>query len=131
MIIIEHPISELLDVSMKSLKEMIDANTIFGTPIAYNGTTIIPVSKVKLGFLSGGSDIKPNSNKEDPLFGGATGGGVFLTPIAFLVVQGTSISLLSIDSKTHLIEELIEKAPKLYDKLKTLLENINTNKADF
>ena len=97
----QHPISELLNVSMKSLKEMIDANTIIGNPITYNGVIIIPVSKIHLGFVSGGSDIKPNSNKEDPLFGGGTGGGLSLSPICFLVVNNNEVSVLSIDNSTH------------------------------
>ena len=51
-------ISELLDVSMHKIKDMIDANTVIGTPVHQDGITIIPVSKVYLGFVSGGSDIK-------------------------------------------------------------------------
>ena len=55
-------IADLLSVSMNKIKEMIDANTIIGTPIIEGGTIIIPVSKLHLGFVSGGSDIKPNSS---------------------------------------------------------------------
>lgn len=118
-----HPISELLDVSMKSIKNMIEANTIIGTPFVYNDTTIIPVSKVHLGFVSGGADIKPNSNKENPLFGGGTGGGVSLTPIAFLVVTKDSVELLSIDTEAHLSEKLLDLFPKAVDKITTLFNN--------
>lgn len=119
----EHPISDLLNVSMKCINDMIDANTIIGTPITYNKTTIIPVSKVHLGFVSGGSDIKPNTNKEDPLFGGGTGGGLSLSPIAFLIVNEEGIQLLSIDSSTHLTEKIIDLFPKAVDKIKTLFDN--------
>lgn len=119
----EHPISDLLNVSMKCLNEMIDANTVIGTPITYNKTTIIPVSRVHLGFVSGGSDIKPNSNKEEPLFGGGTGGGLSLSPIAFLVIAEDKIELISIDSSTHIAEKLMELFPKAVDKIKTLFQN--------
>lgn len=119
----QHPISDLLNVSMKCLNEMIDANTIIGTPITYNQTTIIPVSKVHLGFLSGGSDIKPNSNKEDPLFGGGTGGGLSLSPIAFLVIHQSSIEVLSIDNSTHIAEKILDIFPKAMDKIKVLFKN--------
>ncbi|HIT44226.1 TPA: GerW family sporulation protein [Candidatus Avacholeplasma faecigallinarum] len=119
----QHPISELLNVSMKSLKEMIDANTIIGNPITYNGVIIIPVSKIHLGFVSGGSDIKPNSNKEDPLFGGGTGGGLSLSPICFLVVNNNEVSVLSIDNSTHLVEKLMDVFPKIFDKVKELKNN--------
>lgn len=119
----QHPISELLNVSMRSLKEMIDANTIIGNPITYNGVIIIPVSKIHLGFVSGGSDIKPNSNKEDPLFGGGTGGGLSLSPICFLVVNNNEVSVLSIDNSTHLVEKLMDVFPKIFDKVKELKNN--------
>ena len=119
----QHPISDLLGVSMSCLKEMIDANTIVGTPICYEGITIIPVSKVYLGFLSGGSDIKPNTNKEDPLFGGGTGGGLTLSPICFLVIDKNEVKVLSINDNTHIIEKIIDSIPKLTDKAKTLFKN--------
>ncbi|MGM9970141.1 MAG: GerW family sporulation protein [Anaeroplasma sp.] len=118
-----HPIGELLEVSLSSIKKMIEANTIIGTPVVYNNATIIPVSKVHLGFVSGGSDIKPNSNKEDPLFGGGTGGGVSISPIAFLVVYDDKVELLSIDNDAHLFEKLLEAISKLTDKAVTLFKN--------
>ena len=119
----EHPITDLLNVSMKCINDMIDANTIIGTPITYNKATIIPVSRVHLGFVSGGSDIKPNTNKAEPLFGGGTGGGLSLTPIAFLIISDNEIKLMSIDNETHIAEKLFEIFPKAIDKLKTLFEN--------
>lgn len=119
----EHPITDLLNVSMKCIGDMIDANTIIGTPITYNKTTIIPVSRVHLGFVSGGSDIKPNANKAEPLFGGGTGGGLSLTPIAFLIISDNDIKLMSIDNETHIAEKLFEIIPKAVDKIKTFFEN--------
>lgn len=118
----DHPISDLLNVSMTSIKEMIDANTIIGTPINYSNAIIIPVSKLHLGFLSGGSDIKPNNNKENPLFGGGTGGGLSITPIAFLVIQNDEVKLLALDDNTHLFEKAIDTMPKIVDKVKTLFK---------
>ena len=121
--IMQHPISDLLNVSMSCIKEMIDANTIIGTPISYGDVTIIPVSKVYLGFLSGGSDIKPNTNKDDPLFGGGTGGGLTLSPICFLVIERHDVKILSISDDAHLLEKVIDVIPKITDKAKTLFKN--------
>lgn len=118
-----HPISDLLSISMNSLNQMIDANTIIGTPLNYNNIIIIPVSRVHLGFVSGGSDIKPNSNKEEPLFGGGTGGGLSINPIAFLVINDKDVNLVSIDSNTHVMDNIIELIPKLMDKAKCLFKN--------
>lgn len=116
-------ITDLLNVSMNKIKEMIDANTIIGTPIIENGVVIIPVSKLHLGFVSGGSDIKPNSSKEEVLFGGGAGGGFGITPIAFLVINQDEVNLLSIDESTHIAEKLIDLVPKTVEKCKTLFKN--------
>lgn len=116
-------IADLLNVSMNKIKEMIDANTIIGTPIVDGETTIIPVSKLHLGFVSGGSDIKPNSSKEEVLFGGGTGGGFGITPIAFLVINKNEVNLLSIDESTHIAEKLIDLVPKTVEKCRTLFKN--------
>lgn len=118
-----HNISDLLQVSMNSIKEMIDANTIIGTPMHQEGTTIIPISRVHLGFVSGGSDMKSNSSKEEPLFGGGTGGGLSITPIAFIVIQKDEVHLLSMDESTHIAEKLIDLIPKSIEKAKTLFKN--------
>lgn len=116
-------IADLLNVSMNRIKEMIEANTIVGTPIIQGDTIIIPVSKVHLGFVSGGSDIKPASSKEDILFGGGTGGGFGITPICFLVVTNGEVKLLAIDEGTHLVEKVIDLIPKGIEKCKTLFKN--------
>lgn len=116
-----HTISELLQVSMNQLKDMIDANTIIGTPLHQENITIIPISKLHLGFVSGGSDIK--NIKDNPLFGGGTGGGLSLVPIAFLIIKKTEVELISVNDETHLAEKLIDIVPKTFEKAKTLFKN--------
>ena len=90
------PISELTDSSMKNLQALIDSNAVIGKAITTpDGTTILPVSKVSFGFGTGGSDL-PATQKE--LFGGGAGGGVSITPVAMLVIQGGSVKVLQIQS---------------------------------
>ena len=80
------PIQDILNDSMQHLRELVGSETIIGKEIkTENGTTIIPVSKVNFGFASGGSDM-PTSKPKD-LFGGGSGGGVTISPIAFLVIS--------------------------------------------
>ena len=92
----EHPINGMMDLSMEKIREMADANTIVGTPItAPDGTMLIPVSKVSLGFATGGADFgghEKETEKKDTTvtdrksnFGGGAGAGVNITPIAFMV----------------------------------------------
>lgn len=122
-------ITDLLKTSMNSIKDMIDASTIIGAPINYDNAVIIPISRLRFTFLSGGSDIKPNSNKDDPLFGGASGGAASIVPISFLVIQNENVKLLSIDNNTHLVEKIIEEVPQILEKFKTLFnENVKITK---
>lgn len=80
----EHPIQGLMGVTIEKIRDMVNAETIIGDPIHVDDTTIIPVSRVTFGFASGGSDVAPSSNKQ--MFGGGSGAGVSVTPVAFLVV---------------------------------------------
>ena len=82
----ERAINSYMGVSMEKIRNMVDSNTMIGDPIPCgDGTTIIPVSKVSVGFASGGSDLPTRTAKE--YFAGGAGGGISVKPIGFLVVK--------------------------------------------
>ena len=78
----------MLENTIARIREMVDVNSVIGNPITTpDGVTIIPVSKVSVGFGGGGSDFaNKNPNAELP-FGGGVGGGVKVSPIAFALAQ--------------------------------------------
>ena len=98
----KHPIEGLMSSAMQGLKEMIDVNTVVGSPITTSdGTVIMPISKVALGFGVGGSEFPKNKKllsgeqeEVNNLFGGGTGGGLSLTPVGFLVVGNGTIRMV-------------------------------------
>lgn len=131
----EHPIENLMHITMDSIKNMIDANTIIGDPIQMNNTTaIIPISKVSFGFASGGSEFKGETideyNKKDKdeqiqyrlPFGGGAGAGVTIKPIAFLIMQSGQVKLVSVEHENCLdkildyVPDFLEKMSKSFDK---------------
>lgn len=116
----EHPIHSLMKISMENIKGMIDVDTIIGQKIeTESGVSIIPVSKVGFGYVAGGTEFEAIKKDEaDHPFGGGSSGGVSITPIAFLVVNGDKISLLHIKEDVHLYEKLIDLVPNLVDKFK-------------
>lgn len=122
----EHPIKGLMTTAMENLKEMIDVNTIVGDPVETpDGSVILTVSKVGFGFAAGGSEFKlqnqgDGSSDESP-FGGGSGGGVSITPIAFLIVSATGVKTIHLDNQTHLYEKLLEFAPQAVDKIQQML----------
>lgn len=90
-------VSELLGASMAKVREMVDANTVVGTPIsAGDGTTLISISKISFAMASGGSDLKPKAAASALPFGGGAGCGVKIVPVAFLVLQGERVRMLPI-----------------------------------
>ena len=109
------PISELTDSSMKNLQTLIDSNSVVGDPITTpDGTTILPVSRVSFGFGTGGSDL-PATQKE--LFGGGSGGGVSITPVAFLVIQNGSVKVLQIQSCSSAADRVVGMVPDVIDRV--------------
>lgn len=112
----EHPIQGLMGTSMEKIREMVDVNTVIGDPITCpDGTVIIPVSKVGFGFAAGGSDWPSKQPKE--LFGGASGAGVSIQPLAFLVVSKGEVKVLQMDTSENTANRMVGIVP---DVLKTI-----------
>lgn len=116
-----HPIDNLMKHTMEELKGMIDVNTIVGNPVtSVDGTVIIPISKVSFGFASGGSEFCSSENyKESYPFGGGSGAGVSLKPVAFLIVKKDSIRLLNLDNENY-IDKLMDIVPQAVDTIKNM-----------
>lgn len=115
----------LVRTAMEKIKDMVDVDTIIGTPIVTgNGTTIIPVSKVSVGFGSGGSDLPTKQVKD--FFGGAAGGGVSIQPIAFITIMPDgNVKLLQMtinapkeNAALAMIPDVVEKITGIISKKK-------------
>lgn len=123
----EHPIGTLMTETMAKIKEMVDVDTIIGTPITTpDGTTVIPVSKVTFGFASGGSDFMPrHAQANAPLaFGGGGGAGVTVVPVCFLIIspsEGTQILGVNAQASTT-VDRLVEMIPGAINKVSSFIE---------
>ena len=124
----EHPIGNLMDTTMNKIKEMIDVNTIVGEPIVSpDGTLIIPVSKVSYGFASGGSDL-PTKKENKDCFGGGSGAGVTIQPVAFLTVYKGDVKLISVDKFEGTPDRLVGMIPEVIDKVKEIFKKDDKKK---
>ena len=121
-----NPLDNLINNTLENLRDIIDVNTIVGDaiPVKDDGV-ILPISKVSLGFVSGGSDIPTTDPPEYP-FGGASGAGVSLKPVAFLVIKKDTIRLLPLDASTT-IDKLVDSVPQLIDIIKGKTNSDNSN----
>lgn len=123
----QHPIENLMMTAMTSLESMVDVNTIVGdTVTSPDGTIIIPVSKVCFGFAAGGSEF--NSNKLNKFsengnlpFGGGSGAGVNISPMAFLVVKDGNTKLLTMNGVSP-VEKLVDIVPDVINKAQELIQ---------
>ncbi len=116
----EHPIKGLMDTTIQKIKDMVDGNTIIGDPITTpEGTVIIPVSKVHLGFASGGSDFG-GKNPDKDRFGGGAGAGLTVSPVAFLVLSGGNVRLIQLAEKNNTADRAINLVPEVMDKITEL-----------
>lgn len=117
----EHPIDGMMDTTLEKIKQMVDVNSVIGDPITTpDGTTIIPITKISYGFASGGSDL-PVKTQEKQFFGGATGAGVTINPVAFLTVSNGDVRLLRVDPGNTSVDRIIDLAPDLIDKVSSLV----------
>ena len=127
--------NDIIKTTLDSIKGIVEANTVIGDPISTDGgITIIPVSKVSLGFASGGLDYgsKKEQTQKAANFGGGSGTGIAVTPVAFLVIKPDStVELLNMstpDTMTNKIASvgnIIEKSPDVIEKIKNIFSKEN------
>ena len=122
-----HPISELVDSTLQSLKNLVSVNAVIGDPINLpDGTTIIPISKVSFGYATGGTDI-PTKNPGEH-FGGGGGGGGTIEPLAFISVYHGEIKLMQLSTADSTADRVVNLIPEIFDKVSELCENAKEKK---
>ena len=124
----KHAIGDLMESAMSRIREMVDVNTIVGSPITtVDGITLIPVSKVSFGFAAGGSDFRTKNGKDGKdaapdAFGGGSGAGVKIEPVSFLIIRDGSVRMISANaSEQNSVEKFIDAMPDIIDKVKEVL----------
>ena len=114
----------MLDNTIQKIREMVDVNSVIGAPISTpDGVTIIPVSKVSVGFGGGGSDFVNKSGGENP-FGGGVGGGVKVTPICFLIVKDGNVRMMPVAAPANTkADRIVEMIPDTLDKISAFVDS--------
>jgi len=125
-------LGDITKTALDSIRSMLDANTIVGEPIkTASGTEIIPISKISVGYASGGVDYINKEVRTANNFGGGGGTGITVSPVAFLVVNADgNVNILNIDNPTVVapapdtiaqVVGFIERSPELIERLKNAL----------
>ncbi len=117
----------LVRAAMDKVKELSEAETIVGKPIVTpDGTTVIPVSKVSFGLASGGTDI----GSEKKGFGGGSGAGVTISPMAFIVIRNGETKLLQMTNNTPYQNAFVNVIPEVVDKVIDFVDKKTSPKND-
>jgi uncharacterized spore protein YtfJ len=121
----QNSIKEIINNAMKDVRSAMDTNTVFGEPIRLdNGITVVPISKVSMGFASGGLDLPANANGSKS-FGAGGGTGVTVAPIGFLtsypdgrieVIPVTPTEMGPVEQ----IADVIERAPEIIGRIRSI-----------
>ena len=121
------PMAEFLKQSIAKIKEMVDANTVVGDPVTTpDGVTLVPVSRVSVGFAGGGGDLV---KQRDGCVGGS-GGGIKIDPIGFLVVKDGVVRMLNIQPPAiTTLDRVIDLVPQLLDRAEAFIDKKNAPQA--
>lgn len=129
----DHPIQGLMRTTLENLKQMVDVNTIIGEPVETpDGSVILPVSRVGFGFAAGGSEFEYTNSQTASIshpFGGGSGGGVSITPVAFLVVGKNGIRSIPLENTTHLYDRILDSVPQMVEKVQGMMGKKDKNVA--
>lgn len=121
----EHPISELMQTAMASIRDMVDVNTVVGHPVqTATGGTIIPISRVAFGYMTAGGDLGNNEKaaKEaaDFPFAGGSGAGVSVQPVGFLVLSGDTVRMLPATCQS-VADRVVDLIPTVVEDVRSFL----------
>ncbi|MEG1972893.1 MAG: spore germination protein GerW family protein [Oscillospiraceae bacterium] len=114
----KNPVSELLEETLKNLKGFVNADVVVGKEIVTaDGTTIIPVSKVAMGYGVGGG------SPEKLKFGGGSGGGITVSPMGFLIIKDGNIRLMQFSAADNTADRVISMVPEAINKVSDIIKN--------
>ena len=115
----------MLENTIAKIREMVDSNSVVGKPISTGDVTIIPISKISIGYGGGGSEFKNKSAQtEEYPFGGGVGAGVKVTPVAFLVIKDGSVRMLPVaEPASTTADRIVEMIPDTLDKIASFIDS--------
>lgn len=123
----------MLENTIAKIRQLVDSNSVVGEPIVTgDGVTIIPISRISIGFGGGGSDFTPkNATAQDAPFGGGIGGGVKVTPMAFMIIKEGNVRMLPVATPANTTaDRLVEMLPETLDKIAAFVESKTEKKGE-
>lgn len=112
----EHPIERIMDSAFMKMRSLTDADIIVGNPVVMqDGMTVVPISKISIGIVTGGGEYSQKQQGDLP-FAGASGAGMSISPVCFLVSDGKNVRMLNVGSKS-VLDKVVETVPEVVGSL--------------
>ena len=114
-----NPIGELMQTTMDNVRNILKVDTVVGDPIyTPDGITLVPISRISLGFGGGGIELNQKSGGGNRPFGGGNATGVKIDPIGFLVIKDGSIRMVNVTPPaSNTVDRLIDMVPQVMDRV--------------
>ena len=114
----------MLESTMAKIREMVDANSVVGEAITVGDVTIVPISKISIGFGGGGTDFATKNTSAQENFGGGVGAGVKVTPVAFIIIKDDSVRMLPVAAPANnTADRIVELVPDTLDKITSFIDS--------
>ena len=118
----EHTIQGLMNETMDKGRQEAGATTTLAKHTKTgDATTIIPVSRISGGVGTGGSALDSKNSARKDLFGGGSGAGVSIRPVAFLVIKDGLVRTIQLSDPSNSIDRALTMLPELVDRLMALI----------
>lgn len=125
----DNKVESVLNGALNGLKNLVDVDTVIGEPVKVSEEiTLIPISKVSCGFVSGGSGFGKEPQKEH--FGGGAGGAMKVTPVCFLVIRGDNIRMLPVAESNSSVDHIVDAVPELLEKIGNFIKSRKEQKEE-
>jgi uncharacterized spore protein YtfJ len=100
------------------LEKIATTKTVVGDPITAAGKTIIPISRISMGFGAGGGEGKKDTESG---YGGGGGAGAKIEPVAFIMLSEEEARIFRLSERSDagsILSSIPDLVPEIMDKLK-------------
>ncbi len=119
-----NPISQLMQTTMENVKNVLKVDTVVGDPIITpDGITLVPISKISLGFGGGGVEFNSKKNGAERPYGGGNATGVKIEPIGFLVIKEGTVRMINVTPPAgNTVDRIIDMVPQVMDRVDNFID---------
>ena len=123
----KNPIGELMQNTMENVRNILKVDTVVGDPIyTPDGITLVPISKISVGFGGGGVEFNNKKVGENRPYGGGNATGVKIDPIGFLVIKDGTVRMVNVTPPaSNTVDRIIELVPQVMDRVDAFIDKQN------